>query len=245
MTIPGPRPGHGPGSETACVPPGWPRASGRRTRSPSGAAPISAEGHSTAPGPTTSAGPVVHREGRRLAGRTDGLAGAGGLPGTGTGPQPRADSGLAGQAETTSPGHVIVPPAPVTVPPGQVIVPSADSSANHERLPIFDAVESHWFSRGRQVIGTTGQGGDGWSSSADDGWRAAEVVHAPSSDGTTSTGLPKRQPQANLVPGTAAAVSGRRDAASIRAKPGQQRKPGIVSPASSAVSGKAVPRPLA
>jgi signal transduction histidine kinase len=140
-----------------------------------------------------------------LAGRTDGLAGAGGLPGTGTGPQPRADRGQAGQAETTSPGHVIVPPVRVTVPPGQVIVPSADGSANRERLPIFDAVESHWFSRGRQVIGTNGQGGDGWSSSADAGWRAAEVVHAPSSDGTTSTGLPKRQPQANLVPGTAAA----------------------------------------
>jgi hypothetical protein len=86
-----------------------------------------------------------------------------------------------------------------------VIVPSADSSPGHERLPIFDAVESHWFSRGRQVIGTNGRGGDGWSSSADAGWRAAEVVHAPSSDGTTSTGLPKRQPQANLVPGTAAA----------------------------------------
>jgi hypothetical protein len=72
-------------------------------------------------------------------------------------------------------------------------------------LPIFDAVESHWFSRGRQISGTNGQGGDGWSSSADAGWRAAEVVHAPASDGTTPTGLPKRQPQANLVPGTAAA----------------------------------------
>jgi hypothetical protein len=100
---------------------------------------------------------------------------------------------------------VIVPPAPVTAPSGQVIVPSADGPAGHERLPIFDSVESHWFSRGRQVVGTNGQGGDGWSSSADAGWRAAEGVHAPSSDGTTSTGLPKRQPQANLVPGTAAA----------------------------------------
>ena len=105
---------------------------------------------------------------------------------------------------------MIVPPAPVTAPSGQVIVPSADSPAWNERLPIFDAVESHWFSRGRQVIGTNGRGGDGWSSSADAGWRAAEVVHAPSSDGTTSTGLPKRQPQANLVPGTAAASAASR-----------------------------------
>jgi hypothetical protein len=138
-----------------------------------------------------------------FAGRADGLSGAGGLSGNGasTGPQPRAGNGLAHQAEARSPGQVIVPPAPVTMPSGQVIVPSAD----HERLPIFDSVESHWFSRGRQIVGTNGQGGDGWSSSADAGWRAAEVVHAPSSDGTTSTGLPKRQPQANLVPGTAAA----------------------------------------
>jgi signal transduction histidine kinase len=142
-----------------------------------------------------------------FAGRTNGLSGTAGLSGNGasTGPQPRADNGLAGQAEARSPGQVIVPPAPVTMPSGQVIVPSADGPAGHERLPIFDSVESHWFSRGRQVVGTNGQGGDGWSSSADAGWRAAEGVHAPSSDGTTSTGLPKRQPQANLVPGTAAA----------------------------------------
>ena len=142
-----------------------------------------------------------------FAGRTDGQSGAGGLSGNGasTGPQPRADNGLAAQAEARSPGQVIVPPAPVTMPSGQVVVPSADGPTGHERLPIFDSVETHWFSRGRQVVGTSGQGGDGWSSSADAGWRAAEVVHAPSSDGTTSTGLPKRQPQANLVPGTAAA----------------------------------------
>ncbi|HET9968340.1 MAG TPA: hypothetical protein VFQ68_08890, partial [Streptosporangiaceae bacterium] len=142
-----------------------------------------------------------------FAGRADGLSGAGGLSGNGasTGPQPRAGNGPAGQAEARSPGQVIVPPAPLTMSSGQVIVPSADGPVDHERLPIFDAVESHWFSRGRQIVGTNGQGGDGWSSSADAGWRAAEVVHAPSADGTTSTGLPKRQPQANLVPGTAAA----------------------------------------
>ena len=106
------------------------------------------------------------------------------------GQQLRTDSGPAGQGES--------------VPPGQVIVPPADSPANHERLPIFDAVESHWFSRGRQVIAHADQG---WSSSADDGWRAAQVVHAPASGGTTMSGLPKRQPQANLVPGTAAAAT--------------------------------------
>ncbi|HEX5299491.1 MAG TPA: nitrate- and nitrite sensing domain-containing protein, partial [Streptosporangiaceae bacterium] len=156
-----------------------------------------------------------------FAGRTDDLSGAGGRSGNGasTGPQPRAGNGLAGQAEARSPGQVIVPPAPVTMPSGQVIVPSADGPAGNERLPIFDSVESHWFSRGQQVVGTSGQGGDTWSSSADAGWRAAEVVHAPSSDGTTSTGLPKRQPQANLVPGTAAASAAA--ATPVQAVPGR------------------------
>jgi signal transduction histidine kinase len=42
-----------------------------------------------------------------------------------------------------------------------------------------------------------------WSSPGDDGWRAAEAVLAPATGGTTNAGLPRRTPQANLVPGTA------------------------------------------
>jgi hypothetical protein len=84
-------------------------------------------------------------------------------------------------------------------------VPAADSFAGHQRLPIYDAVESDWFRGGRQAIGRIDQSSAGWSSPADEGWRAAEVVQAPASDGTTPSGLPKRLPKANLVPGTAAA----------------------------------------
>jgi signal transduction histidine kinase len=89
---------------------------------------------------------------------------------------------------------------------GDVIVPSAEGLADGNRLPIFEAVESDWFRRGRQAVGRTGheeKASNGWVSAADDGWRAAEVVHTPSSAGVTSAGLPKRVPQANLVPGTA------------------------------------------
>ena len=50
------------------------------------------------------------------------------------------------------------------------------------------------------------EAGNGWASAADEGWRAAEVVHAPSSGGVTSAGLPKRVPRANLVPGAAGAA---------------------------------------
>jgi signal transduction histidine kinase len=80
-----------------------------------------------------------------------------------------------------------------------------DGTAEESRLPIFEAVESDWFRRGGQAVDRFGRSGDGWASPADEGWRAAEVVYAPSSGGITSAGLPKRVPQANLVPGTAAA----------------------------------------
>ena len=41
-----------------------------------------------------------------------------------------------------------------------------------------------------------------WHSPADEGWRAAETVAAPSTGATTSAGLPRRVPRANLVPGS-------------------------------------------
>jgi signal transduction histidine kinase len=97
--------------------------------------------------------------------------------------------------------------------PRGVIVPPAEGAAEETRLPIFEAVESDWFRRVRRAMPTTGQDGEirsngnGWSSPADDGWRAAEVVQAPSSEGVTPAGLPKRTPRANLVPGTAQAPS--------------------------------------
>jgi hypothetical protein len=93
----------------------------------------------------------------------------------------------------------------------EVIVPSAEDLGEGNRLPIFEAVESDWFRRGRQAVGRSGHAervGNGWVSAADEGWRAAEVVHTPSSGGVTPAGLPKRVPQANLVPGTADASAG-------------------------------------
>jgi signal transduction histidine kinase len=93
-----------------------------------------------------------------------------------------------------------------------VVVPSAEDLGEGNRLPIFEAVESDWFRRGRQAVGrpsTPEKASNGWASSAADaGWRAAEVVHTPSSGGVTAAGLPKRVPQANLVPGTAAPAPG-------------------------------------
>ena len=85
-----------------------------------------------------------------------------------------------------------------------VVVPPAEDLAETHRLPIFDAVESHWFRGDRKVpggSGLTGAAGSRWSSPADEGWHAAETVDSPSSGGQTTAGLPKRLPNANLVPG--------------------------------------------
>ncbi|HEY5015189.1 MAG TPA: nitrate- and nitrite sensing domain-containing protein [Streptosporangiaceae bacterium] len=99
----------------------------------------------------------------------------------------------------------------------QVVVPPAELGTEY-RLPIFEAVESDWFRRGRSSVGWAPQEQEqeqeqeaspeqpAWTSPADEGWQAAAAaVAAPSSSGVTPAGLPKRVPKANLVPGSAGA----------------------------------------
>ncbi len=96
-----------------------------------------------------------------------------------------------------------------------VIVPPAVSLREENRLPIFEAVESDWFRRGRPSMDWRDGGDDTdsmtaegprpvWVSAGDEGWRAAEAAAMPASGGMTLAGLPRRVPQANLIPGTAA-----------------------------------------
>ena len=47
-----------------------------------------------------------------------------------------------------------------------------------------------------------------WTSPADAGWRAAQVVASPAAGDTTQAGLPKRVPRANLVPGSVGGSGG-------------------------------------
>ena len=90
-----------------------------------------------------------------------------------------------------------------------VIVPPPATLGEESRLPIFESVESDWFRRGRHGTDHPARAGTGaastasgdWASPADAGWEAAEMAHAPVSGGITVAGLPKRVPQANLVPG--------------------------------------------
>jgi hypothetical protein len=91
------------------------------------------------------------------------------------------------------------------LPKREVVVPPAAEPAQGNRLPIFESVESDWFRRGKHSAdgSASAESVPGWSSAGDEGWRAAEAVHTPSSGGVTLSGLPKRVPKANLVPGTA------------------------------------------
>ncbi|MEU0518675.1 nitrate- and nitrite sensing domain-containing protein [Streptosporangium sp. NPDC006007] len=104
--------------------------------------------------------------------------------------------------------------------------PSPMEEAKEEFLPIFAAVESDWFKKvdasapdedpARETMGAAGTGAaeaepspaypvsDAWSSPADAGWQAAQAASEPTLGGLTGSGLPKRVPKANLVPGTAA-----------------------------------------
>jgi signal transduction histidine kinase len=121
-----------------------------------------------------------------------------------------------------TPAHQAPVPVPAPVDPAPPVVPQ-DPMSTAERLPIFEAVESEWFLR-RGAEGphsgwsppraATPPGGgyppppsspavSPWSSPGDDGWRAAAALSHPSRDGMTTTGLPKRVPKANLVPGQA------------------------------------------
>jgi signal transduction histidine kinase len=135
------------------------------------------------------------------------------------------DGPSAADAASTANGHG----TDAAADPGKVTVPPA--AAQDQRLPIFDSLESDWFRRSGKTLSTTrsqgaqepqgaegapgAQAGQGtqvgqaagsaaasWTSPADEGWRAAEVVAAPAAGETTQAGLPRRVPRANLVPGS-------------------------------------------
>jgi signal transduction histidine kinase len=107
---------------------------------------------------------------------------------------PVAESAAASAAAPHLPGE-----------PPDVILPPASGTGAENKLPIFESVESDWFRRGRRGLGlpapAVAPAATGWTSPADEGWRAAEVASVPVTGGTTVAGLPKRVPRANLVPG--------------------------------------------
>ncbi len=103
---------------------------------------------------------------------------------------------------------------------------TADGSADRRPLPIFEAVESDWFRRGGKRSGRLAEPPTAsWTSPADEGFRAAMAAASPAIGETTATGLPRRVPSANLIPGS---VGGEQQARSAEppGRPGLQGRPG-------------------
>jgi hypothetical protein len=86
----------------------------------------------------------------------------------------------------------------------QVTIPPTVGAAADQRLPIFDSLESDWFRRSGKPLTSAAApaAGQTWNSPADEGYRAARIVASPEAGETTTAGLPKRVPRANLVPGS-------------------------------------------
>jgi hypothetical protein len=146
---------------------------------------------------TRVAEPVASREQVRSALPSRRLISEEGLPGPaappeGPEPVPQAAPATAGlQQETASGNSAVVVSAPV-------------NAVEQRRLPIYEAVESSWFSAARQAPSparTAVKAGGQWSSPADEGWRAAQTIESPTAGSATEAGLPRRLPNANLVPG--------------------------------------------
>ncbi|MGW1257296.1 nitrate- and nitrite sensing domain-containing protein, partial [Streptomyces sp. NPDC002513] len=153
-------------------------------------------------------------------------------PGTGQFAAPgygsRQDPSTTGQFErpqTAGEGYAPLPPAqhrPQQPPRRQEpeALPPAASSGD-VRTPLYEALETNWFQGGQeqQGNGSAPQAPPQQSPAASQrpaaasaAWRAtpndelvrqAERVRQPAAGGITTSGLPRRVPRANLVPGTA------------------------------------------
>ncbi|TDC51818.1 transposase, partial [Micromonospora sp. KC207] len=91
--------------------------------------------------------------------------------------------------------HRTAPPqSPRSAPMERRTPPISDEGDGD--LLIFAAAKSAWF------VGHGDESEMDWSSTADTGWQAAEQAARPAVGADTKAGLPKRVPQANLVPGS-------------------------------------------
>jgi len=169
--------------------------------SPSGA-PVSTAGSytsaSAAPASSgLSSGSSGFSSSSGLSGGSSGLSGGSSLgnggPGGGSGLGNgglNSGSGFGGSLPSRTPPPTPTPaPQPAAPPPPAayappVVPPAATQDTSTGGVP-------------RQRNGAE----EAWRTAADEGWRRAERASEPASAGTTRSGLPKRVPQAQLVPG--------------------------------------------
>ncbi|HZB51957.1 MAG TPA: hypothetical protein VE547_22915, partial [Mycobacteriales bacterium] len=92
-------------------------------------------------------------------------------------------------------------------PDGEDTLPPAPPGATENvRLSIFEELQSEWFTQHDEPAGAAGRAP--WDSPADDGWRAAARLTEPTTAGTTTAGLPRRKPQALIMPGAVGNADG-------------------------------------
>jgi len=90
--------------------------------------------------------------------------------------------------------------APMAPAGGRPEARGAEPASGDDDLLIFSEANSAWFTTSDDDTEIT------WTNlSSDDGWRAAAQIADPSAGPETQAGLPRRVPQANLVPGSATA----------------------------------------
>ncbi|BCB81414.1 nitrate- and nitrite sensing domain-containing protein [Phytohabitans flavus] len=160
------------------------------TVSPSGATASSATASATSSYTPAAASPASYSSGGSgMSGASSGLSGGlgNGSSGLGNG-GPAGGSGLGNGGL----GGSLPNRAPAAAPPPAAYAPPAVPPAT------------------TQGAGDPGMGGvprprgsaeETWRTAADEGWRRAERAAEPANSGTTRSGLPKRVPQAQLVPG--------------------------------------------
>ncbi|MFE9915032.1 transposase [Micromonospora sp. NPDC005553] len=91
--------------------------------------------------------------------------------------------------------HRPSPPVEHRPPPMEHRPPPVADEGDGDLL-IFAQAKSAWF------VGQAEESDLEWSTTADTGWQAAEQAARPAVGAETNAGLPKRVPQANLVPGS-------------------------------------------
>lgn len=118
---------------------------------------------------------------------------------TASGPAgPQLPTRVPGATTTPSPAE---PPPPYTAPTGATTAPVSPATVPPVGPPPAAPPPTGAPTAAPRAAGASATGVDAWRTVADDGWNRASRAADPASGGTTRSGLPKRVPKAQLVPG--------------------------------------------
>ncbi|KWV30387.1 sensor histidine kinase [Micromonospora rifamycinica] len=104
-------------------------------------------------------------------------------------------------AAPTAAGTPTVTPAPAPAEAPAVTVPDTPAATVPPTYATTDAPPAPPHAATEAPAAPAGGDSEAWRTAADEGWSRASQAAEPASAGTTRSGLPKRVPQAQLVPG--------------------------------------------